>query len=258
MAAHARPSDGGVHRCPDTASSAPWPRRWKILDERWTLLVVRELLLGSRHFNELRRGVPKMSPTLLSKRLQVADPRGHRRAHRGRRSHRLLADAVRPGAGRRRRRARLLGHPLDRRTRRGGSRPAPADVGHPPHHPDRRVAAVAHDGGVPARRGDVPRRRGGGWWSPTAQPTSATSTPGYEIAGTVETSLLTLTRIWRGDVGWSHACSTAAWRCPDRPTCAASSRRGSGRATRRPCRDPSLSDSDSVATPGTRGRVARR
>ncbi len=42
----------------------------ELLDERWTLLVVRELLLGSRHFNDLRRGVPKMSPALLSKRLK--------------------------------------------------------------------------------------------------------------------------------------------------------------------------------------------
>ncbi len=31
----------------------------------------RELTLGSRHFNELRRGVPRMSPTLLSKRLNT-------------------------------------------------------------------------------------------------------------------------------------------------------------------------------------------
>jgi hypothetical protein len=29
--------------------------------------------------------------------------------------------------------------------------------------------------------------------------------PGYEVAGTIETSLLTLTRIWRGDVEWSRA-----------------------------------------------------
>jgi len=41
----------------------------ELLDERWTLLVLRELMMGSRHFNELRRGVPRMSPTLLSKRL---------------------------------------------------------------------------------------------------------------------------------------------------------------------------------------------
>ena len=29
--------------------------------------------------------------------------------------------------------------------------------------------------------------------------------PGYEVAATVDTSLLTLTQIWRGDVSWSRA-----------------------------------------------------
>ena len=48
----------------------PVAKAMELLDERWTLLVVRELLLGSRHFNDLRRGVPKMSPALLSKRLK--------------------------------------------------------------------------------------------------------------------------------------------------------------------------------------------
>src|SRR6188472_3655673 len=47
----------------------PVAKAMELLDERWTLLVVRELLLGSRHFNDIRRGVPKMSPSLLSKRL---------------------------------------------------------------------------------------------------------------------------------------------------------------------------------------------
>jgi DNA-binding HxlR family transcriptional regulator len=42
----------------------------ELLDERWTVLVVRELVLGSRRFNDLRRGLPRISPTLLSKRLR--------------------------------------------------------------------------------------------------------------------------------------------------------------------------------------------
>src|SRR5690606_3397915 len=37
---------------------------------RWTPLILRELLCGSRRFNDLRRGVPRMSPSLLSKRLK--------------------------------------------------------------------------------------------------------------------------------------------------------------------------------------------
>jgi DNA-binding HxlR family transcriptional regulator len=47
----------------------PVAKAMELLDERWTLLIVRELMVGTRHFNELRRGVPRMSPTLLSKRL---------------------------------------------------------------------------------------------------------------------------------------------------------------------------------------------
>ena len=42
----------------------------EILCSRWTTLVVRELLCGSTRFNDLRRGLPKMSPALLSKRLK--------------------------------------------------------------------------------------------------------------------------------------------------------------------------------------------
>jgi len=48
----------------------PVAKAMELLDERWTMLVVRELVSGSTRFNELRRGVPRMNPTLLSKRLQ--------------------------------------------------------------------------------------------------------------------------------------------------------------------------------------------
>ena len=49
----------------------PVAKAMELLDERWTMLVIRELTLGGKHFNELRRGVPRMSPTLLSKRLNT-------------------------------------------------------------------------------------------------------------------------------------------------------------------------------------------
>lgn len=48
----------------------PVAKAAEILTERWTLLVLREILSGSRRFNDLRKGVPLMSPTLLSKRLK--------------------------------------------------------------------------------------------------------------------------------------------------------------------------------------------
>jgi DNA-binding HxlR family transcriptional regulator len=40
------------------------------LCERWTPLVVRELLCGSKRFNDLHRGVPRMSSSLLAQRLR--------------------------------------------------------------------------------------------------------------------------------------------------------------------------------------------
>ena len=42
----------------------------EILGRRWTPLVVRELLLGSVRFNDIHRGVSRMSRTLLSTRLE--------------------------------------------------------------------------------------------------------------------------------------------------------------------------------------------
>lgn len=43
----------------------------EFIGERWTVLVLRELILGSTHFNDIHRGVPRMSPTLLSRRLKT-------------------------------------------------------------------------------------------------------------------------------------------------------------------------------------------
>jgi DNA-binding HxlR family transcriptional regulator len=48
----------------------------EVFGELWTPLVVRELLCGSRRFNEIRRGVPRMSQTLLAKRLRKLEDLG--------------------------------------------------------------------------------------------------------------------------------------------------------------------------------------
>ncbi len=48
----------------------------EVVCSRWTVLVIRELLCGSTRFNDLRRGVPRMSPTLLSKRLKELETLG--------------------------------------------------------------------------------------------------------------------------------------------------------------------------------------
>jgi DNA-binding HxlR family transcriptional regulator len=61
----------------------------EVLTERWTLLVLRELLMGSTRFNELQRGVPRMSSSLLSKRLRELERSGliTREPLRGERGH---------------------------------------------------------------------------------------------------------------------------------------------------------------------------
>lgn len=49
----------------------PIAKTSEIFAERWTPLILRELMCGSTRFNELRRGVPLMSPSLLSSRLKA-------------------------------------------------------------------------------------------------------------------------------------------------------------------------------------------
>ena len=47
----------------------PISKAMEVLGERWTVLVLRELLLGNTQFNQLQRALPRISPTTLSKRL---------------------------------------------------------------------------------------------------------------------------------------------------------------------------------------------
>lgn len=48
----------------------------EIVCTRWTMVLLRELVAGSTRFNDLRRGVPRMSPALLSKRLKDLEEAG--------------------------------------------------------------------------------------------------------------------------------------------------------------------------------------
>ena len=48
----------------------------EILCTRWTIILLREMFAGSTRFNELRRGVPRMSPALLSQRLKELEMAG--------------------------------------------------------------------------------------------------------------------------------------------------------------------------------------
>lgn len=48
----------------------------EVLGDRWTPLVIRELMVGATGFNEIHRGVPRMSRSLLTERLRMLEGRG--------------------------------------------------------------------------------------------------------------------------------------------------------------------------------------
>lgn len=54
----------------------PISRAVEILGERWSLLILRDLLIGYNRFNELARAAPGLSRTLLSKRLRQFERAG--------------------------------------------------------------------------------------------------------------------------------------------------------------------------------------
>lgn len=182
----------------------PVAKAMELLDERWTLLVVRELMLGSRHFNALRRGVPRMSPALLSKRLHTLVRAGVvERWEDGNRVSYRLTEA-----------GREL-EPIVEALGRWGIRWVPelGDEDLDPHlllwdmHrnvdleavPDGRTVIAFDISGVP------PSARF--WWLVISDSgvDVCDEDPGHPVRVTVRGSLLTLTLIWRGDVTWSAA-----------------------------------------------------
>ena len=187
----------------------PVSKAMELLDERWTMLVVRELLMGSRHFNELRRGVPRMSPALLSTRLRTLVRAGIVERHEaaGRTSYTLTeaGEELRPIV-------MALGE--------WGTRWIPdlGDVDLDPHLLMWDVHRNVDLGAVPAGRTVlgftftyvVGKARN--WWlviDPEAVDICDFD-PGHPVAATVETDLRTLTEIWRGDVDWTSAQRSGA------------------------------------------------
>ena len=54
----------------------PVAKATELIGEKWTLLVLRELLLGTTRFNDFQRAISRMSPTLLAKRLRQLEECG--------------------------------------------------------------------------------------------------------------------------------------------------------------------------------------
>jgi DNA-binding HxlR family transcriptional regulator len=172
----------------------------EIFGERWTPLVVRELLCGSTHFNDIRRGVPRMSATLLAQRLRKLEEVGVLRRVRGEDSweYRLTpaGQELRPivlaighwGArwiGSRLRRDQLDAGFLMWDIRRF------AQIKQFPR--DRRVAIHFHfrDAGPRERR----------WWLvvENGEADLCRDDPGHELTLVVDSTVRALTEIWTGD-----------------------------------------------------------
>lgn len=182
----------------------PVAKAMELLDERWTLLVVRELLQGSAHFNDLRRGVPKMSPALLSKRLKTLTRAGlvERTEIDGRTTYALtecgrelsgVVDAL--GAWGVRWIGNIGDDDLDPHLLMWDmQRNLPIDS-----WPRARTTVAFQLAGVAPKAGR--------WWLVVSEGHAdmCDFDPGYDVAATVSTSLRTLTEIWRGDVSWSRA-----------------------------------------------------
>jgi DNA-binding HxlR family transcriptional regulator len=72
----------------------PVAKTSELLCERWVPLIVRELLCGSRRFGEIQRGVPMISPALLTKRLRQLEAAGViERSQSAQASNYVLTDA---------------------------------------------------------------------------------------------------------------------------------------------------------------------
>ncbi|TCN57950.1 HxlR family transcriptional regulator [Rhodococcus sp. SMB37] len=187
----------------------PVAKAMELFDERWTLLIVRELVLGSEHFNELRRGLPRMSPTLLSKRLhQLAAAGIVERTTNGSNVRYVLTPAGRGlepvvealGTWGARWTGRLGDQDLDPTLlmwdmHRCVDRTVTPD--------SRTIVQFTFLGTARASRR---------WWMviTSGDVDVCDEDPGFEVTVRVIADLRALTEIWRGELGWSHALRSGA------------------------------------------------
>ena len=61
---------------PDYGRFCPVSLTTEVLADRWTPMIVRELVLGNTRFNDIARGLPGISRSLLTQRLRHLEKRG--------------------------------------------------------------------------------------------------------------------------------------------------------------------------------------
>ena len=182
----------------------PVAKAMELLDERWTLLVIRELVMGSSRFNELRRGLPRMSPTLLSTRLQqlvragvvARRPDGNQVEYvLTRAGHELRPVVEALGAWG----TRWIGH-------LGDEDLDPKLLLWDMHRSVDHTAVPAGRTVVQFRFPDAPEGTRTWWLVITADEVDVCDAdPGYEVAVIVTANLRHMVEVWRGDRSWSDA-----------------------------------------------------
>jgi DNA-binding HxlR family transcriptional regulator len=187
----------------------PVAKAMELLGDRWTLLVVRELLAGSEHFNDLRLGVPRMSPSLLSSRLGQLTRAGIVERHDdGRAVRYFLTPAGRElapivmayGAWGTRWIGELGDEDLDPKLLLWDMH---RNVNHETVPRPRAV--------VQFRFIDVAARNRNWWLVITPDEADVCDVdPGHEVTVLLVARLRDLTRIWRGDIAWSAAIRSGA------------------------------------------------
>jgi DNA-binding HxlR family transcriptional regulator len=60
----------------DYGQRCPVAKTLEIVGDRWTLLIVRDLLAGTRRFHDLEAGLPGLAPNVLSDRLKLMEAHG--------------------------------------------------------------------------------------------------------------------------------------------------------------------------------------
>ena len=184
----------------------PVAKAAEVFAERWTPLIVRELLAGSRHFNDIHRGVPLMSRTMLSLRLKQLSQLGvirHKRSARSGSEYQLTPAGLEFGPL-----VLLLGE-WGQRWFRSKFDDDDLDVGLLTWEMRRAVKPEAFPAGRVNVRFDfsdqpVQKRH---WWivSSDGEVDVCPVDPGYEVDLLVSTDVATLTRVWMGDLSAKSA-----------------------------------------------------
>lgn len=186
----------------------PVAKATEIVGERWTPLVLRELLCGSKHFNDLRRGVPLMSRSLLSQRLKTLEKAGiiARAQEESRTTYTLTAagEELRPVIdtlgvwGQRWARSQLESDDLDAGLLMWDVKRR-IDTA---HFPEQRTV-------IQFEFSDVPGVRGSYWLVGNREEVElCLKDPGFEVDLFVLSDLRTLTQVWLGDLGIDEALNS--------------------------------------------------